>query len=207
MADLLSQDEIDEIRDAIAPSTGDELVSVMEVWRMPEVATPPSGGAGVNSSGFAVEESTDVTRPDLTRVKVAEYPARISRAGTGKEDEFGGQVVSLNQYSLFFNWGDAPDIEGGDRLLEKRAVWQASHAYALGDVVQPTVSNGRCYVATDDGTSAGTEAAWPLNKGDVVTDGGVEWTCTGSLKTYEVVDSGTDTTYKITRNVRAEVVG
>jgi hypothetical protein len=59
------------------------------------------------------------------------------------------------------------------------AAWQATHDYALNDLVQPTVPNGHFYkVTADAGSSAGSEPTWPTN-GTTVVDDGITWTDQG----------------------------
>ncbi len=55
------------------------------------------------------------------------------------------------------------------------ARWQATHAYALGTIILPTVDNGRCFYASAGGTSGSTEPTWPGRYPGVV-DGSVTWT-------------------------------
>jgi hypothetical protein len=52
--------------------------------------------------------------------------------------------------------------------------WTATTAKVVGDVVRPTTANGRWYVATVAGTTAGTQPTFPTNGGTVV-DGTVTW--------------------------------
>lgn len=55
--------------------------------------------------------------------------------------------------------------------------WTLSHAYVVGDCVQPTTPNGYRYRCTTAGTSSATEpASWPTTIGATVTDGTVVWT-------------------------------
>jgi len=53
--------------------------------------------------------------------------------------------------------------------------WQASISYEVNDIVVPTTSNGRAYIATTLGTSGASEPTWPIIEGDTVLDGGVTW--------------------------------
>lgn len=67
--------------------------------------------------------------------------------------------------------------------------WQAGTAYAVGDVVRPTVGNGHLYVCVVAGTSDNpTEPTWPTASGMCVTDNTVEWAEIGSGIT--VIDAG-----------------
>ncbi len=56
-----------------------------------------------------------------------------------------------------------------------QTAWQASHSYAVGQLVRPTVANGRTYRCTVAGTSSGSQPTWPTSDGGTVTDGGVTW--------------------------------
>lgn len=213
MADILGVDDIASIMADVAPEAGDELVSMIEVWRMPGGgATPPAGGSGIDRYGLPVEAGSDPLRPDQKRIKVAEYPARVGRAGAGKEADAGLQPVSINAYTITFSWGDSPDIRGGDVLLEKvDKTWQASTMVALGDVVQPVSSDGYSYICTQAGVTGATAPAWvhpvyPSRTSAEIADGTAKWRYHERLRAFAVVDPGSETTYKIVRMVRAEKV-
>lgn len=68
--------------------------------------------------------------------------------------------------------GDGSDI---DTILDRHrraTTWAAETAYTVGDVVLPTVRNGRRYVCVRGGTSGGDEPAfWPTRQGARLTDG------------------------------------
>jgi len=51
--------------------------------------------------------------------------------------------------------------------------WSASTAYAVNDLVRPTVNNGYYYTARTTGTSGTTQPTWPAS--GTVTDGTVTW--------------------------------
>jgi hypothetical protein len=62
------------------------------------------------------------------------------------------------------------------------ATWQASHAYALGAVVTPTVSNGHYYLCIAAGTSGSSEPTWPTGTaGNTVVDSGATWLDIGAV--------------------------
>lgn len=218
MANILTPDEIDDIRASVAPELGDELVSLVEVWRKPAaVEGVVPGGGGVDKYGYPVDEGTAPSRPDQRYAPIAEYPARITRAGTGNEQEFGGQYVAVAPWTLAFNWADNPDIAAADKLIvarseavdgeQERLVWTAGEVIVIGDIRQPVTSNGRYYRATVAGTTHTSEPAWPLTPiGATVVDGGVTWTYVDKLRTFEVKDAGGEGTFKIVRLVRCDEV-
>ena len=62
-----------------------------------------------------------------------------------------------------------------------RAVWQASNAYSLKDVVTPTTLTGQQFICTTAGTSHSSEPTFPTDLGVTVTEtGGVVWTNDGN---------------------------
>lgn len=60
------------------------------------------------------------------------------------------------------------------------AVWQASTAYVVGDIVRqsgtPTVGQERAFRCTTAGTSGGSQPTWTITTGGLTTDNTVEWT-------------------------------
>lgn len=67
--------------------------------------------------------------------------------------------------------------------------WEASTAYAAGDLVFPVIRNGHYYEVTTAGTSGADEPAWPMTNGGTVVDGTVTWTEAGEspwLGTYDL---------------------
>lgn len=59
-------------------------------------------------------------------------------------------------------------------ILEDTAratIWAAATAYTVGDVVLPTVRNGRRYRVTQAGTSGATEPTWSTSQQSTLTDG------------------------------------
>ena len=62
-----------------------------------------------------------------------------------------------------------------------RAVWQASNAYSLKDVVTPITVTGQQFICTTAGTSHSSEPTFPTDLGFTVTEtGGVVWTNDGN---------------------------
>ncbi len=58
-------------------------------------------------------------------------------------------------------------------------VWTVATSYSLGDIIEPTISNGYIYKVTTAGTSsATTEPTWPTSVNSTVTDNSsIVWTC------------------------------
>lgn len=216
MPSPLSPRDIRDIRRQISPTFRDTVVAWIEVWRMPtsDSGTIPDGGSGLNAGGFEVEGNPDPARGDQLIVKVHDYAARIIGARGGRDEVAGSQPVSVVPWTILFNGNDDPDIQGGDRLLVaviervagtwQRVVWQASHAYLDGDIVQPTDSNGHSYSAaiTGGGVSGSTEPTWANG----VVDGEVTWTDLGDLRTFELLDPSGNSTLQINQLVGVQEV-
>lgn len=68
----------------------------------------------------------------------------------------------------------------------RKALWQATHAYIVGNIVRPVTANGRSYKCTIAGTSGGTEPTWPTTPNGTVVDGAVTWKENTYLVRFEV---------------------
>lgn len=87
-----------------------------------------------------------------------------------------GSNASLTKLQASSNPGVAnvtltpADIEG---------VWTVATSYSLGDIIEPTSSNGYIYKVTTAGTSsATTEPTWPTSINSTVTDNSsIVWKC------------------------------
>lgn len=55
------------------------------------------------------------------------------------------------------------------------ALWTASTAHIVNDLVRPTTSTGLIYRCTVAGTGSATEPTWPTTAGGSVTDGTITW--------------------------------
>lgn len=55
------------------------------------------------------------------------------------------------------------------------SAWASDTAYVVGDIVVPTVRNGRRYRIVTNGTSGSSEPAWPTGSGDTVVDNEITW--------------------------------
>lgn len=58
--------------------------------------------------------------------------------------------------------------------------WAATTAYAVGQVVRPSATNGYIYRCAVAGTTGSTPPTWPTVFGQDVTDGSVTWVNCGS---------------------------
>jgi hypothetical protein len=66
-------------------------------------------------------------------------------------------------------------------------VWTANTAYAIGELVRPTVYASHCYKCTIAGTShITTEPTWGTTNGQATTDNSITWICWGP-QTFQVV--------------------
>jgi prepilin-type N-terminal cleavage/methylation domain-containing protein len=89
-------------------------------------------------------------------------------------------------------------------------IWQASHAYSVGNLVLPINNTGHYYRCTTAGTSKVTEPIWPTSTGGTVTEtGGPTWTEAGTilesayltdLKDYLATPSRYGTGYTVVEN-------
>ncbi len=79
-------------------------------------------------------------------------------------------------------------------------VWAASTDYELGDMVQPTTSNGHYYMCTAAGTSNATQPTWPTD-GTAVVDNTVTWDDIGyqpaTTKQLAVANRANNTVYQV----------
>jgi hypothetical protein len=74
--------------------------------------------------------------------------------------------------------GENAAVRWGKRhSLQGVTAWEASTAYAAGDIVIPTTGNGRWYECTVAGTSDAAEPTWPATDGGTVEDNTVTWSC------------------------------
>lgn len=91
------------------------------------------------------------------------------------------QFANLNSKVMGMAQGQEPvyydpiDMPTFDTALSRILAWVATTGYSIGDVVQPTTSNGLYYVATTNGTTGGSEPTFPLVEEQSVVDGTVTW--------------------------------
>ena len=88
----------------------------------------------------------------------------------------GALTSNLEIMVLYLKRGDYPVV---------RTRWEASTAYAVGDMVIPTApnANGFHYECTTAGTSGSAEPAWGTTEGGTTGDNTATWTCrAGGMK-------------------------
>lgn len=67
--------------------------------------------------------------------------------------------------------------------------WQATRAYAVGDLVVPTTRNAHVYECTAAGTSGASQPSFPTTQNATVADGTVNWQEVGDddwVPTYDL---------------------
>jgi hypothetical protein len=70
--------------------------------------------------------------------------------------------------------------DGGDASLSNnQRVWAGLTGYRVGDIVTPTVRNGRTYRVTVAGATGASQPTWPTTNGGIVTNGSVTFQETG----------------------------
>lgn len=104
------------------------------------------------------------------------------QAAVGQDGSLGVTGEALARGGFALEWGRLLTLgKETSSATEVVAAWQATHDYALNDLVQPTTPNGHYYKATADaGSSDSVEPTWPTN-GTTVVDDGITWTDQGLL--------------------------
>ena len=112
-----------------------------------------------------VDNFLKATRSNVNDLEAAVIEAKVKAIRHEFEDKFVYGTGSNNQPT-------------GLWYTLKGTAWQASTAYAVGDVVVPTSGkeNGFRYECTTAGTSGSSEPTWPTSEGATKTDGTVTWT-------------------------------
>jgi hypothetical protein len=113
------------------------------------------------------------------------------------------RTAALAELKILAQTASTPALDNSTEVepildsFKRASMWVAATAYAYGDVVVPTVLNGRMYRCTTKGTSGASEPDWPDEglwggcKGArewlTVTDGNVDWEDAGALpQVYDV---------------------
>jgi len=122
------------------------------------------------------------------------YEATVAGTSAGSEPSFpttisntvtdGGvtwKCVSARVGNFAMPVGYGEDIADVFDFGSSASEWAGSTSYAEGSKVVPTTQNGFYYHATTAGTSNSVEPSWPTTIGDTVVDGGVTWTCEGTI--------------------------
>jgi hypothetical protein len=128
------------------------------------------GSAGATLKGVRVVRGSD-PHPDFSRFQ--------SDDGT----YFTPEIVSSISFTGMPTDGDHIRLQLFNRTAKTAPAWEATNAYAQGDMVLRTTGAGSEQTAglffrcTTAGTSGGTEPTWDTTVGDTTTDGTVTWTC------------------------------
>jgi hypothetical protein len=77
----------------------------------------------------------------------------------------------------------AVQITSSANPMPVTAAHQTAHAYTIGALVTPVVSNGYYYRCSAAGSSHAVAPTWPTVVGATVTDGTAEWVCVAALPT------------------------
>lgn len=145
------------------------------------------------SAGAAVPVLSNIQGPSkITVVKgpggLGAYAASLEAikvsfaTASGQDGSLGASGEAQAAKGHTIEWGRVLTV-GKQTFASTQDVsaWQATHNYALNDIVQPTTPNGHYYKATADaGSSAASEPTWPTN-GSTVVDDGITWTDQGLL--------------------------
>jgi hypothetical protein len=109
-------------------------------------------------------------------------PRNIAAGFLAVADELGAQEIADEQQESYsgsrvgFRYLPDPD-QTITVAIDASAAWQASTAYAVGDLI---VDTSRAYMATTAGTSDAVEPTWPTDL-STVNDGTVVWTDLGPV--------------------------
>jgi hypothetical protein len=117
--------------------------------------------------------------------------------------EYGGDIKAWTR-----NGSNYARIMGLVTLTIPASAWTASKAYAVGNLVRPTVAQLErtlYYECTTSGTSAGSEPNWPTSPGQTHHDGTVVWTCrdAASCSSFDHLAFRYSDPGKVTQNLSA----
>jgi hypothetical protein len=179
--------------------------ATVQTWTIPIDGGVAGGSVVVARDSYlyllqVVEDQTQTTYPGtlpvLTQVAYATTgPIDMANAPTaidGFSPSVDARILVNNQFNpaengiyLYPGAGNPFPLASGTPVPQ----WQASTGYTSGvSLVQPVgPSPGiglyfKCTAST--GATGSTQPVWPLVTGATVTDGGVTWTCEGSLPSY-----------------------
>lgn len=151
-----------------------------------------SGGPNFDCLGID-PTGGDVSSTDLLRyymIRVDRWYSQLSRLLVRLEQSASGGSPSAHTEYLWQRRQQARVLNGLRQVITQAAtrifsavdanavaVWQATHVYAVGAIVQPPVRDGFLYRAKVGGTSNSSAPTFPANVGETVTDSGVTWEC------------------------------
>jgi hypothetical protein len=141
------------------------------------------GALKLECIGAIPEEDEIVSNESRRRrlQRLADWVDSHVRSNTGVP---GSSADSVDQDITFVRTGSAILAECLSSMMDGALTWpawEASTAYTVDAVHEPTTANGYRYAVTVAGTSSASEPTWPTTIGDTVTDGGVTWENIGKL--------------------------
>lgn len=159
------------------------------------------GGVNLGSSGQWVDNALPFADP-WQSIAAPSEPGSVGTAtpvGFGTDGcpdpagcvEFtGGDYTNCSQNAVNPGGNFCANLKSAQSVFNAFAVWQASHAYTIKAIIQPTALQGNLglftFQATNGGTSGKAPPAWPQKVGSTVTDSGVVWKNIGILATKPV---------------------
>ncbi len=134
----------------------------------PQEFEPMTAGLGIVGADADVDHFLRTTRANVQDIEAV----AISQAAKAVRHAFEDMFINGDSVAV-------PNQPNGLRVLIGGEAWQATTAYALGDIVVPPegFENGFRYECVDAGTSDAAPPTWPIVHGEVVADATVEWQC------------------------------
>lgn len=163
------------------------------------------GGLREKDLEFAtqIDRVSEITCDNMSKENLELFLAAVASTKTQAATPVTAELIVNPSAGRTFQLGATTSNPAGVRGVSSVVVssaaglaataWAATTAYALGAVKVPTVANGRWYIATVAGTSAGSQPTWPTNLGTVV-DGTVTWRDLGPIAYALTTDYTLDTT-------------
>lgn len=121
---------------------------------------------------WQIEMGNNLTVPGATFPRNQTYQNSIFTGTLGFGDPGGAEGTAFKNAFL-----DTTTLLVHHNVFSQRVapVWQATTAYKLGQVVQPSGSPARFFTAVKSGTSGGSQPVFPSSTNGCVTDGTVTW--------------------------------
>ena len=149
----------------------------------------PVGGGGMQLSGWGEFIAMNASGVVSFRAAVQgiltdndETGSGIFLAGPGagaltkiatSGDTIGGRYTC--GFSTMVGMNDAGQVVFDGLTIAPGAAWLANHAYQINNIVTPAPPNGLQYIATNAGTSGGSQPAFPTSLNATIGDGAITW--------------------------------